>query len=103
MQAIQHGKLPRKTGMTVIRDGQQFDLTLQAETFGISGAKIVLDEDVDDFGPDDRIDAVRTLCDTVDGMFHTFCDLRTSESWTEERLAIAEWLTPARQSGRRAA
>lgn len=102
-QAIQHGKLPRKTGMTVIRDGQQFDFTLQAETFAISGAKIVIDEEVEDFGPEDRIDAVRTLCDTVDGMFHTFCDLRTSDAWNEERLAIREWLAPAKKNGRRAA
>ncbi|SMP76550.1 hypothetical protein SAMN06265222_12171 [Neorhodopirellula lusitana] len=104
MQAIQHGKLPRKTGMTIIRDGQQFDLTLQAETFGISGAKIVLDEDVEDFGPEDRIDAVRQLSDTVDGMLHTFCDLRTGTAWEETRLAMQEWLAPAtKQSKRKAA
>ncbi len=36
MQAIRAGKLPRKAGLTLVRHNQQFDLTLQAETFGIS-------------------------------------------------------------------
>ena len=38
--AIQSGKLPRKAGLTLVRGAEQYDLTLQAETFAISGAKI---------------------------------------------------------------
>lgn len=102
MQAIQHGKLPRKSGMTLVRDGQQFDLTLQAETFGISGAKIVLDDD-SDFEVEDRIDAVRTLCDTVDGLFHTFCDRRTDKTWSSDLQGIRGWLAPQKQRGNQAA
>ncbi len=102
MQAIQHGKLPRKSGMTLVRDGQQFDLTLQAETFGISGAKIILDEDVE-FENEDRIEAVRTLCDTVDGLFHTFCDRRTDQSWSKDLKSIQGWLAPVKQRGNQAA
>lgn len=103
VQAIQSGKLPRKSGMTIIRDGQQFDLTLQAETFGISGAKIYLDEDDDNFGPEDRIDAVRTLCDTVDGMFRTFCDRRTGLRWQEDLTSMQAWLAPTSKNQRQAA
>jgi hypothetical protein len=102
MQAIQHGKLPRKTGMILIRDGQQFDLTLQAETFGISGAKIILDDDAE-FEDEDRIEAVRTLCDTVDGLFHTFCDRRTAQAWSQDLTAMQDWLAPKKKSGSRAA
>ncbi len=102
MQAIQHGKLPRKTGMILVRDGQQFDLTLQAETFGISGAKIVLDEDAE-FDNDDRIEAVRTLCDTVDGLFHVFCERRTGTAWTQDLRAIQDWLAPVHQRAVQAA
>jgi len=45
MQAVQSGKLPRKSGMSLVREGQRFDLTLQAESFPISGAKIHLDDE----------------------------------------------------------
>ncbi len=37
--AIRSGKLPRKTGMILNRFGQQFELVLQAESCGVSGAK----------------------------------------------------------------
>lgn len=92
MQAIRSGKLPRKAGMTVIRNDRQFDLTLNAETFGISGAKIHLEDD-EDFDCNDRIDAIRLLGETTDLMLHAFCALRTSPDWNKERKSIQKWLT----------
>jgi hypothetical protein len=91
MHAIRSGKMPRKTGMTLIRNSQQFDLVLQAESFAISGAKIHLDEDTD-FDVNDRIDAIRTLSETVDMMFHVFCDRRTSNKWAKDLSNISKWL-----------
>ena len=44
MQAIRSGKLPRKAGMTIVRHGEQYDLTIQPETFMISGAKIHVED-----------------------------------------------------------
>lgn len=90
-QAIRSGKLPRKSGMTVIHDGRQYDLTLQAETFGISGAKIHVEDD-EEFGDDERIEAIRTLSDTVDALFHAFCDRRTSDNWKKDQSQITHWL-----------
>ena len=100
--AIRSGKLPRKTGMTIVSDGRQFDLVLQAETFAISGAKIHL-EDEEEFDDEDRIDAIRLLSDTTDLMFHTFCDIRTGESWAKEQKKISQWLLSSGQSSGRAA
>ncbi|MFT5526343.1 MAG: hypothetical protein ACI9G1_002470 [Pirellulaceae bacterium] len=102
MQAIRSGKLPRKIGMTIVSDGRQFDLVLQAESFGISGAKIHLDED-EEFDDDDRIDAIRLLSDTTDLLFHTFCDLRSSKSWNQVRKKISNWILTADQVMRKAA
>ncbi len=102
MQAIRTGKLPRKTGMTLVRNSQQFDLVLQAESFAISGAKIHLDEDAD-FDVDDRIDAIRTLSETVDMMFHVFCDRRTGKSWSKDLSNIGKWLESADKRDKKAA
>src|SRR5205085_11748118 len=39
-RAIQSGKLPRKAGLTLLRNEQQYELTLQAETLAVSSAKL---------------------------------------------------------------
>ncbi len=92
-QAIRSGKLPRKTGMVLVRDGQQFDLVLQAESFAIAGAKIHTDPDKDDYELDDRIESIRKLCETVDLMFHAFCEKRIGGNWSKELDNICRWLT----------
>ncbi|TWU47113.1 hypothetical protein [Rubripirellula reticaptiva] len=102
MQAIRSGKLPRKTGMTMVRDGRTFDLVLQAETFGISGAKIHLDDD-EEFDDDDRIDAIRTLSETVDGLFHTFCDRRVDADWKKDLKKVTKWLNSTGKPAQKAA
>ncbi len=102
MQAIRSGKLPRKSGMTIIRNDRQFDLTLNAETFGISGAKIQLDEG-EEFNDDDRIDAIRLLSETTDLMLHTFCERRISSDWKADQKAIQKWLTKSNASLQKAA
>src|SRR5205807_1610011 len=39
-RALQAGKLPRKAGLIVVRHGQQYELTLQAESLAVSGAAL---------------------------------------------------------------
>jgi hypothetical protein len=102
LQAARTGKLPRKSGMTIIREGRQFDLVLQAETFGISGAKIHLEDD-EEFEDDDRIDAIRLLDESVDLLFHAFCDLRTGATWGHHLNQISQWLGYAVEGSRKAA
>lgn len=102
LQAIRSGKLPRKTGMTIVRDGRQFDLVLQAESFGISGAKIHLDDD-EEFDDEDRIDAIRLLSETTDLLFHVFCDRRSSKAWSREQKQISKWVLATGRSSQKAA
>ena len=102
MQAIRSGKLPRKAGMTIIREDRQFDLVLQAESFGISGAKIHLDDE-EEFDDDDRIDAIRQLSETTDLMYNTFLDRRTGEDWKKDHKQIRKWLSSNDQVQRKAA
>ena len=102
MQAVRSGKLPRKAGMTIVSDGRQFDLVLQAETFAISGVKIHLEDD-EEFENEDRIDAIRLLSETADLMFHVFCDYRTSEDWPKMQKQISKWLGGQKQASRKRA
>lgn len=92
MQAIRSGKLPRKSGMTLVRFGQQYDLVLQAESFAISGAKIHVDENDTDHQLEDRIDAIRSLNETVDLLFRTFCARRIGREWAKDHEKIRHWL-----------
>ncbi len=102
LQAIRAGKLPRKTGMTIVREGRQFDLVLQAETFGISGAKIHLQED-EEFDDGDRVEAIRLLSDSADQLFFAFCGLRSGKTWSKMRESINTWLHSTAQGLQQAA
>lgn len=101
-RAIQTGKLPRKSGLRLVRDGMQFDLVLQAETFAISGAKITSTDD-EPMEIEDRINAIRHLGDTIDGMFHTFCALRIGDTWQADLEKIQKWLERPSRRGKQAA
>lgn len=94
-QAIRAGKLPRKAGLTLVRHNQQFDLTLQAETFAISGAKIQADvaDDPSEMRLN-RIEAIRNLGQTVDLLFQAFCERRIGKKWTTDLENMRRWLQP---------
>jgi hypothetical protein len=98
-KAIRTGKLPRKAGLTLVRNGQQYELTLQAETFTISGAKIRVEE-TEDAGDaaeaqgvlEDRIESVRELHETVALLFRAFCGRRVGKEWSGELEQMRHWL-----------
>jgi hypothetical protein len=92
-QAIRSGKLPRKSGLILVRHGEQYELTLQAETFAVSGARIVADEESEGRGAaEDRIDSLRSLKDTLDLLFQTFCQQRIGAAWSAELEQMRSWL-----------
>ena len=39
-RAVQAGKLPRQVGVVIVRHDQQYELTIQAETLAVNGAKL---------------------------------------------------------------
>jgi hypothetical protein len=95
-QAIRTGKLPRKAGLILVRQGEQYELTLQAETFTISGAKIQTEdteEKVEGQGIlEQRIESVRGLHETVALLFRAFCEQRIGKNWPGELEHIRRWL-----------
>ena len=95
-QAIRSGKLPRKSGLVLVRHGQQYDLVLQAETFSVSGAKI---QTAEEEGPgeghgalEDRIESFRGFQETLDLLFQAFCQRRIGKDWSGELEKMRRWL-----------
>ncbi len=96
MLAIRMGKLPRKAGLTLVRDGEQFDLTLKAETFSVGSARISqIGDDVATRDALDRIESIRQLSETVDLLFGVFCDARFGNAWTPQLNKMTKWLHAA--------
>jgi hypothetical protein len=95
-QAIRTGKLPRKAGLILVRHGEQYELTLQAETFTISGAKIQTEDAVEAAEGqgilEQRIESVRGLHETVALLFHAFCERRIGKNWPGELEHMRRWL-----------
>jgi len=92
-QAIRSGKLPRKAGLILVRHGEQYELTLQAETFAVSAAKIHVDEDAEGRGIlEDRIEGARGLKETLDLLFQAFCERRIGKNWSSDLEQMQGWL-----------
>lgn len=92
MVAIRMGKLPRKAGLTLVRDGEQYDFALKAETFSVGSARI---SQVGDSGlrdAIDRIESVRQLSETIDLLFEVFCQSRLGSDWAKVQKKIEKWL-----------
>jgi len=103
-RAIQVGKLPRKVGLTVARHGQQYDLTLQAETLGLSGARLPTSEESDDRQrAEERVEHLRQLLETIDLLYGAFLKRRLSGDWPHELERMQRWLQRDDRARRQAA
>lgn len=92
--ALRSGKLPRKAGLVLDADGQQFTLTFNPEAIGFGSAKL---PDVEEAETprvlfEERISLLRDLCGTVDGLFEAFLKVRTGGGWEGQMLNIRKWI-----------
>ena len=91
--AIRMGKMPRRAGLTLVRNDLQFDLTLQCERFSFGSAKITPMGDGTELKErGDRIENVRQLAETVDLLFEAFCEKRIGSPWKAELKQLTTWL-----------
>ena len=100
--AVKMGKLPRKAGLTLVRNELKFDFALQSEMFSVGSAKIGSADESATTSHDlvDRVSNVRELADTVDYLFQVFCETRLGKPWDAELKKIQKWLgseTPSRR------
>jgi hypothetical protein len=95
-RALQAGKLPRKAGLIIVRNGIQYDLTLQAETLAVSGAALPKAEGR---GPHEvhwaRVDSLRHLVETLDLLYDAYGRRRIGPDWSRDLGRIRDWLTAA--------
>lgn len=95
-RALQAGKLPRKAGLILNRHGEQYDLTLQAESFSVSGAALPKPDGASrDEARNLRIDGLRHLTETLDLLYSAYVLRRLEPSWSGELGRIRSWLRAA--------
>ncbi len=95
-RALQAGKLPRKAGLILVRHGQQYELTIQAETLAVSGANLPKIEGAS--GREiqvARVDELRHLVETLDLLYDAYGRRRTGPGWGDDLGRIRRWLSAA--------
>lgn len=94
-RAIQSGKLPRKSGLTVVRHDRQYEFALQAETLGVGACKLPPPpEDVTDARAklEARVDTLREFVATLDAMYGAFLARRLGREWADDLSNMQRWL-----------
>ena len=101
--ALATGKWPRKAGL-VLADGagagDQFTLTLQADRWLVSGAKLPHTEQEFETArelAEWRLEQIVRLDGLLLRLFHTFLEVRCSDRWPTMRQKIREWIKSNRK------
>jgi hypothetical protein len=93
-EALRMGKWPRKAGL-ILSDGEhQWELTLQGDRWVVSAASMpeVPDAESPRELTEARLQLVRRLANTLDGMFGAFLSERTSGTWPSKRDTLGRWV-----------
>src|SRR5205807_2074696 len=93
LRAVQAGKLPRKVGMTMVRQDETYDFVLQAETLAITGAKLPVPEGEEEHARlEERVMQIRHLVEMLDLVYAAYVERRLGERWNQELVKIKKWL-----------
>lgn len=88
------GKVPRKAGLILEAQGQQFNFTLNAETLAVSALKLPEVEEADTPRTlfEERITLLRDFWKGIDAMFESFLATRCSSTWENKTGQIRKWI-----------
>ncbi len=92
--ALRTGKLPRKAGLVLDADRQQYTLTLNPEALAFGSAQLPDVEDADSARTlfEERIGLLRDLCRATDALFDTFLKTRASSAWEGYVGQLRRWI-----------
>jgi hypothetical protein len=100
--ALRIGKWPRKAGLMIAAEGEQWELTFQADRFLITGAKLSKPEEPP-ASPRELIEMRLASLEALDramvDLFDAFLAQRASGAWPTQRQRIREWI--GTRTGRR--
>lgn len=92
-RAVLGGKLPRKSGLVLVRHDAQYELSLHAESLAVgAGALPKPDAEPGRAVLEERVDQIRHLGATIDLLFDAFCRRRLSSAWSQDLAGIRGWL-----------
>lgn len=93
--ALRTGKVPRRAGLMLHVDGEDYVLTLAGESFGVGGAKLPEVEDAQTARVlfEERIGLIRNLNAAIDGLFAAFLAVRASSAWEGQVGKLRRWIT----------
>jgi len=95
--ALRSGKLPRKAGLVLDANRQQYTLSIGAEGLSIGALKLPDIEEADsprvEF--EERVTLLRDFCQILDEMYAVFVKARTSSAWESQTSGIRKWILQA--------
>lgn len=96
-KALQAGKLPRQMGLTVVSEGEQYELTLHVDRWAITAGRLPAAADDLPKATDQRqvarLEDVRAMFRAVESLFGTFLEVRRDPAaWTADVLKLRSWL-----------
>jgi hypothetical protein len=99
--ALRSGKLPRKAGLVIDAFGQQYSLTLNAETLAMTGVKLPEVEKAESARVlfEERVALLRDLGKAIDALFDTFLKTRASSAWEGYVGGIRKWILEPQKKG----
>jgi hypothetical protein len=93
IRALQVGRLPRKSGLTIVRHDHPYELTVQAETLAIGSAKLPAPEEEEERARlEERVNQIRHMIETIDLLYVAFLEQRLGDNWKHASGKIKKWL-----------
>ncbi len=94
-RALQGGKMPRRMGLTIASEGEQWKCTLQGDRLAVSGLALPRPEERPKSERDaveQRVASALSFDRTVLALYRAFLRRRLASSWPGERGEISKWI-----------